>query len=111
MSLFFAWLCKIQGMNPDDVRAILLPHQAELKHSGIVSLSIFGSVARGEASELSDIDLLTDFDRHRRLTAFDKAGLEMRISEILRTPVELCDRRLVKEDVRVRAEREAVVVF
>jgi predicted nucleotidyltransferase len=105
------WLCNIQGMNPDDVRAMLLPHETELKDNGITSLSVFGSVARGDASDLSDIDLLTDFDRNKELTAFDKAGLEVRISEILRAPVELCDRRLVKEAVRVRAEREAVVVF
>ena len=75
------------------------------------SLSIFGSVARGQATEQSDVDLLGDFDVNRRLTAFDKAGLAARISEILRTPVELCDRRLVKDEVRARVEREAVVVF
>ncbi|HEY1946695.1 MAG TPA: nucleotidyltransferase domain-containing protein [Bryobacteraceae bacterium] len=98
-------------MNPDAVRAMLLSHEAELKNDGIARLSIFGSVARGEASELSDVDLLSDFDANRRLTAFDKAGLEVRISEILHTPVELCERRLMKDDVRIRAEREAVVVF
>jgi uncharacterized protein len=98
-------------MNPDAVKEMLLPHEAELKNEGIARLSIFGSVARGEASELSDVDLLSDFDVNRRLTAFDKAGLEVRIAEILHTPVELCDRRLMKEDVRVRAEREAVIVF
>lgn len=98
-------------MDPDAVKITLLPHEAELKNAGIESLSIFGSVARGEATELSDVDLLSDFDVNRRLTAFDKAGLEVRISEILRTPVELCDRRLMKDDVRVRAEREAVLVF
>lgn len=74
-------------------------------------LLIFGSVARGEAGELSDVDLLAEFDRNKRLTAFDKAGLEVRISEILRTPVDLCDLRLIEDDVRIRAEREAVVVF
>jgi predicted nucleotidyltransferase len=57
------------------------------------------------------VDLLTDFDRSKRLTAFGKAGLEVRIAEILRTPVELCDRRLLRENVRIRAEGEAVVVF
>jgi predicted nucleotidyltransferase len=98
-------------MNADAVKRMLLPYEAELKNDGIARLSIFGSVARGEAGELSDVDLLSDFDVNRRLTAFDKAGLEVRISEILHTPVELCDRRLMKSDVRLRAEREAVVVF
>jgi uncharacterized protein len=90
---------------------MLLPHKAELKNNGIASLSIFGSVARGEATEHSDIDLLSDFDLDRSLTALDKAGLEVRISEILHTRVEPCDRRLMKDEVRVRAVREAVLVF
>lgn len=76
-----------------------------------MGLSIFGSVARGQASEESDVDLLGDFDLNRSLTAFDKAGLEVRISQILHSPVELCDRRLVKDDVRAQAEYEAVFVF
>jgi predicted nucleotidyltransferase len=98
-------------MRPGIVKAMLLPHEIELKNGGIRGLAIFGSVARDEASARSDVDLLADFDRSKKLTAFDKAGLEVRISEILRARVELCDRRLMKEDVRVRAEREAVVVF
>lgn len=83
-------------MNVDTVKAMLLPHETELKNDGIASLSIFGSVARGDATEHSDVDLLSDFDRSKRLTAFDKAGLEVRISEILHTSVEMCDRRLMK---------------
>ena len=98
-------------MDPNAVKAMLLPHEPELKNDGIARLFIFGSVARGEATADSDIDLLTDFDANKHLTAFDKAGLEVRISEILHTPVELCDRRLLKDDVRSRAEREALVVF
>lgn len=93
------------------MKAMLLAHEAELKNEGIATLSIFGSVARSEANELSDVDLLSDFHVNRKLTAFDKAGLEVCISEILHAPVELCDRRLIKDDVRVRVEREAVVVF
>jgi uncharacterized protein len=98
-------------MDAENVKAILLPHEAELREEGIASLSVFGSVARGEATEQSDIDLIGDFDSNRTLTAFDKAGLEVRISEILRTQVELCDRRFVKDDVRAHAERKAMLVF
>lgn len=98
-------------MDSNAVKAMLLAHQAELKNDGIAGLSIFGSVARGEAGDLSDVDLLSDFDANKQLTAFDKAGLEVRISEILHAPVELCDRRLLKDDMRIHAEREAVVVF
>ncbi|MBV8705872.1 MAG: nucleotidyltransferase domain-containing protein [Acidobacteriaceae bacterium] len=60
--------------------------RSRVKNSGIAKLSISGSVARGEASELSDVDLLSDFDVNRRFTAFDKAGLEVRTSETLPLP-------------------------
>jgi predicted nucleotidyltransferase len=98
-------------MDREQVIATLRAHERELKSAGIVRLSLFGSVARGEASEPSDIDLMGDFDRAKGLTLFDMAGLEVRLADILGTRVELCDRRMLKEPVRVRAEREAVLAF
>ena len=74
-------------------------------------LALFGSVARGEANAQSDVDLLGDFDLTRRMTLFDKAGLEVRLAEILDARVELSERRLLKEAVRANAEREAVLAF
>jgi predicted nucleotidyltransferase len=52
-----------------------------------------------------------DFDRAKGLTLFDMAGLETRLGDILGTRVDLADRRMLKEPVRARAEREAVVAF
>ena len=98
-------------MDVDHIKAALLPHVAELRKSGIERLSLFGSVARGDASPQSDVDLMGDFDPAKHLTLFDKAGLEVRLAEILDAPVDLCERRLLKDEVRVRAEREAVFVF
>jgi predicted nucleotidyltransferase len=98
-------------MDKHTVKAILQPHATELKNSGIQSLSLFGSVARGDATGQSDIDLMSDFERARRLTLFDFAGLELRLAEILQAPVDLCDRRMMKDEVRLEAEREAVIVF
>ena len=74
-------------------------------------LAVFGSVARGEATERSDVDLMGDFDRSRHLTLFDLAGLEVRLAEIVGEPVDLADRRMLREAVRTRAEREAVLAF
>jgi predicted nucleotidyltransferase len=91
----------------DRIRA----HEPELKSAGILRLALFGSVARGEASEVSDIDLMGDFDRTRGLTLFDMAGLEIRLSDIVGAPVDLADRKMMKAQVRDRAEREAFVAF
>ena len=98
-------------LNKTSVLAALRAHEAELRSAGIVRLALFGSVARGEANAQSDVDLLGDFDLTRRMTLFDKAGLEVRLAEILDARVELSERRLLKEAVRANAEREAVLAF
>ncbi len=49
-------------MHRDAIIATLQSRQAELKALGAVSLSLFGSAARGEASDSSDIDLAVTFD-------------------------------------------------
>ena len=41
----------------------LAAHRHELRKMGVVSLAVFGSVARDESNQQSDIDLLVDFDR------------------------------------------------
>ncbi len=98
-------------MDRERVLATLCAHEQELKSAGIVSLSLFGSVARGVATEQSDIDLIGDFDGEKRLTLFDLAGLEIRLADILGTKVDLADRRMLKDPVRIRAEREAILAF
>lgn len=74
-------------------------------------LAIFGSVARGENTAQSDIDLMGDFDPTKRLNLFDMVGLELRLTEIVGSRVELFDRKMLKLPVKLRAEREAVLAF
>ena len=49
-------------MDKSTIIAKLREHEVELKDAGIVRLSLFGSVARGEATPESDVDLMGDFD-------------------------------------------------
>lgn len=48
---------------------------------------MFGSVARGEADESSDIDLLVDFEPGR--TLFDQSRLERELEELLGVDVDV----------------------
>jgi uncharacterized protein len=98
-------------MDKDLIKAKILAHEEYLKASGIRHLALFGSKARGDDSPKSDVDLLADYDRARRLTLFDKAGLEAELADVLMAPVDLCDRAMLEGSVRLRAEREAVLVF
>jgi hypothetical protein len=86
-------------------------HEPELKAAGIVHLSLFGSIARDEASARSDIDLIADFDRSKRLTLYSMAHLENRLSDLLGAKVDLSPAGSMKERVRARALREAVHAF
>jgi predicted nucleotidyltransferase len=51
-------------MQRDHVLKILAEHRDELRQQfGVKSLALFGSVARGEATETSDVDWLIEFER------------------------------------------------
>jgi predicted nucleotidyltransferase len=96
-------------MDREQVIAKLREHEPELKASGIARLSLFGSVARGDNSAASDVDLMAKFDLGKRFTLFSLSGVLLQISDILGTPVDLAERRMLKDDVKARAEWEAVV--
>lgn len=98
-------------MDKGHVIATLRQYEPELKAAGIVHLRLFGSVARGEASALSDVDLIADFDRSKRLTLFGMASLENRLSDLLGAKVDLSPAGSLKERVRARALREAIDAF
>lgn len=95
----------------EQVTAVLRSHAQELNSSGILHLALHGSVARGEARADSDVDLIADFDRTKGLSLFDLVGLQLRLSGILDATVDLSDRRFLKDEVKNRAAKDAVVVF
>jgi predicted nucleotidyltransferase len=96
-------------MDREQVIATLRAHEPELKSAGILRLSLFGSVARGEAG--NDVYLMAEFDASKRLSLLDMVDLENRLAAILGVPVDLAPAKMLKEPVRDRAAREAVSAF
>jgi hypothetical protein len=82
-----------------------------LRAAGIVHLRLFGSVARGEQSAQSDVDLMADFDRSMRLNLFNLAHLENRLSDLLGVKADLSLADSMRERVRARAVHEAIDAF
>ena len=76
-------------MDKSAVIAKLREHEQELKAAGIVGLSLFGSVARGDQTPQSDVDLMADFDKTRRYSLLTMGRLESRLAELLGTKVDL----------------------
>lgn len=95
----------------EQVLNILRQHETELRQAGIVRLAVFGSVARQESTEASDVDLMARFDPYRHYSLLDLVGIENRLADILGTPVDLAPEKMLKPSVSERAQREAVVVF
>jgi predicted nucleotidyltransferase len=52
-------------MKRDEAISRLLRHEGDLKRLGVTHLCIFGSTARGEASENSDVDLFFDHEKSK----------------------------------------------
>lgn len=76
----------------------------------IQEMSIFGSVARGEAGTGSDVDVFIEFEPccHPGLKWFD---LEEELESLFGRRVDLSRKSLLKPRVRREALRDAVVLY
>ena len=82
--------------NSDAIKAIAARHKSR-------SISVFGSVARGEDSPESDIDFLVDCDPAASL--FDLVHMRQELIEFLRVEVDLVDQGgLLPRDSHIREE-------
>lgn len=93
----------------DELLAILRAELPRLRRQWpIRSLALFGSVARGDATAASDLDVLVEFDGRVTLSAF--LALEQELSELSGRPVDLVSRPALKPLIGARVLREAVPV-
>ena len=73
---------------------------------------VFGSVARGEHDEFSDIDLLIelkDSDSRPPLSLIQLASIQSKLSESLGRPVDLITK--LKPRIRKKIEKELVTIY
>ncbi len=73
---------------------------------GARNLRVFGSVSRGDADELSDIDFLVDLEPGRSL--FDLGGLLYDLQNLLGLPVDVVTEQGLRPRIREQVLREAV---
>jgi uncharacterized protein len=93
------------------VIATLRAHEAELRQAGLRSLSLFGSVARGETETDSDIDLAAEFDPATRMDLLQLSALERRIAELLGSPVDLLPEPVEKRRLQDQINRDRQRAF
>ncbi|MDZ4065155.1 MAG: nucleotidyltransferase family protein, partial [Coriobacteriia bacterium] len=91
------------------LRRLLEAHRDEIlriaSRRRACNVRVFGSVARGDARENSDVDLLVDLEPHASL--FDLGGLNGELEELLGVKVDVVPVGSLKPHVRARALAEA----
>ncbi len=88
-------------MNRDELIRLIAKHQKELDDFGVKSLSVFGSVARGEAGPESDVDLLVEFKRPIGL--FEFIDLREFLEKELQRPVDLVTASVFRNPYRKKS--------
>ncbi len=87
----------------------LLQHVDEIRQRFKVrKLSVFGSVARDEATDESDIDILVEFDT---MSTFDNfMDLKFYLEDLLLIPVDLTTRKAIRSRILSEIQSEMVDV-
>ena len=70
----------------------------QAKAHGVTSVSVFGSVVRGEDSDDSDVDLLVEFEERRSL--FDLIRFQDSLSDLLERPVDVVTKGSLNHRIR-----------
>ena len=92
-----------------DALETLSAHMTELRtRYSVKRIGVFGSVARGEAREGSDIDLLVEFEPNAHVGLFDFARLRDRLSQLLGCRVDLVTEDALHSALRERVLKETV---
>jgi len=98
-------------MNLEEVKEVLARHRGELKEKfKVKEIGIFGSYVKGEQREVSDLDILVEFEEDAKLSLLDVVGLEIELSDLLGVKVDLVEKKNLKPYIGQRILREVIYV-
>lgn len=96
-------------MNRDQVLELLRASKATLKERfGVSGVALFGSFARDQAAEGSDVDVLVSFDAPPDWKRY--FGAQEYLEDLLGRPVDLATDAEVRTEIRGYVQREAIDV-
>jgi uncharacterized protein len=84
----------------DEILALAAKH-------GAYNVRVFGSVARGEATDASDVDFLIDYDL-KKITPWFPAGLMLDLEKLLNRKVDVVSENSLHYFLRDRILQEAI---
>lgn len=86
--------------------------QEYFKDKPVNKVYLFGSYARGDADEKSDVDLIVEIDdTKKRLSLFEFIGLQLGIENSLNKKVDLVESHLFFPRIKIQAEKEKLILY
>ena len=96
-------------MNRDEVLNVLRAHKPILSQRfGVTELALFGSFARDQATDTSDVDILVQFDAPLNWQRY--FGAQGYLEDLLGRPVDLATDQDLRVEIRPYVEREVIDV-
>ena len=96
-------------MNRDEALDLLRTHKATLaQRFGVIELALFGSFARDQATDDSDVDILVRFDAPPDWQRY--FGAQGYLEDLLERPVDLATSQDLRVEIRPYVEREVIDV-
>ena len=81
------------------------------KTQPVLKAWIFGSFARGEETEDSDVDLLVEFDHSARVSLMKHAGMIVDLEQRLNRPIDLVVNGTLLPFAVESAERDKILIY
>lgn len=95
----------------EEVIAELRRLRPELERRGVTHVSLFGSLARSENTEASDIDIAVVLRRGARVSGYDFEGIELFLDEQLGRKVDLVSEPTQRSYLQAEIDRDRVRAY
>jgi predicted nucleotidyltransferase len=95
-------------MDREKVLALLQNNRDLMRRFSVKNLYVFGSVARGEGKEGSDVDILVEYEADARVGLFQFVRLRRELSTLLGCQVDLATPDSLHKELREDILREAI---
>ncbi len=90
---------------------ILREHADALKNRGVTGMYLFGSVARGEQTPTSDIDIFFDYRQDGHFSLFEMMDIHEYVEGILQAKADVVPRNSLHRRIKDKVVKSAIKVF